>query len=126
MAFRVKDLIVNILPPGEGDADGLVVFGPVIFCGGAISHHNEKTNRCCRPHSRKPQVIVGIDELDLTRGQLAELKKQLNQALKEIEAQEKSARDTLEPQTLSEVKKLQTKLQAALADLKRRRSALEG
>jgi hypothetical protein len=61
----------------------------------------------------------------LAAEQLAALKSQLQQALTDIENQEKIVNDSLQPQTVAQVEELQTKLRSALADLDRRKSELE-
>jgi hypothetical protein len=56
---------------------------------------------------------------------LAALKAQLQQALSEVERQEKDAQERMRPQTVAEVDELQKKLQSGLDELKKRRAELE-
>jgi hypothetical protein len=53
------------------------------------------------------------------------LKAQLNQQLAEVEKQEKETEDSLRPQSVAQVDELQTKLEAALEELKSQRADLE-
>jgi hypothetical protein len=56
---------------------------------------------------------------------LAVLKAQLKQHLAAIEEHEKATNESLKPQTVAEVDDLQKKLQAAMEELKARRTELE-
>jgi hypothetical protein len=56
---------------------------------------------------------------------LSALKEQLNQQLAEVEKQEKATEESLRPQSVAQVDELQTKLEAALEELKSQRAELE-
>jgi hypothetical protein len=181
MAFRVKDLMINIAP-GEGGAPGGVLsrfpcncgctYGYTVGCpntgggggnphqfmipGGGILSRFPCNCGCTygytvgcgetlgggggNPHQLMMDwcppltilctwttcliVPIGGDPA-LAAEQLAALKSQLQQALTDIENQEKIVNDSLQPQTVAQVEELQTKLRSALADLDRRKSELE-
>ena len=55
---------------------------------------------------------------------LTALKAQLKQQLAEIESQQKAVEESLRPQTVAEVDELQSKLEAAIEELKARRTEL--
>jgi len=55
---------------------------------------------------------------------LATVKVQLQQALSEIEKQERAAAENAEPRTAAEVESLQTKLHEAISELERRKQEL--
>src|SRR5205807_10658985 len=56
---------------------------------------------------------------------LAALKAQLQQAIADIEQQEQSMAESMQPQTIAEVNDLEAKLQGSLEELKKRRAELE-
>lgn len=56
---------------------------------------------------------------------LAALKEQLKRQLAEVEHQHSAAEESLRPQTVAQVDELQKKLEAALEELKARRTELE-
>jgi len=55
---------------------------------------------------------------------LTALKAQLKQQLAEVESQQKAVEESLRPQTVAEVDELQSKLEAAIEELKARRAEL--
>ncbi|MGA2760944.1 MAG: hypothetical protein ABSF08_11555 [Candidatus Cybelea sp.] len=57
--------------------------------------------------------------------QLGELKAQLQQAVAEIEDLEKGLKESAQPRTVAEIEDLEDKLQAAMAELKKRKSELQ-
>jgi hypothetical protein len=143
MAFRIKDLIISIVPPEGSDPGGVPPVGRCP-CGcdyGYCSFHTYCLGEtvptvyrvpcsCCHPspspptatckhQTRKPCGTADAIEL------LALLKAQLKEALKEIEDQEKALNESLRPQTVAEVNQLESDLRDALAELDKRRSELE-
>jgi len=75
------------------------------------SHHTEQLARAPAPEVR----FAG----------LAALKDQLKQQLADVEKQYSAAEESLRPQTVAQVDALQKKLEAALEELKTRRTELE-
>jgi hypothetical protein len=57
--------------------------------------------------------------------ELSVLKEQLKQQLADVEQQHSAAEESLRPQTIAQVDELQKKLEAALDELKARRTELE-
>jgi len=56
---------------------------------------------------------------------LAELKAQLQQALKDVEAQEEALNEQMAPKSVEEIEALESRLNAALADLAERKKKLQ-
>ena len=152
--FRVRDLMINVLPEGGPIPCRVVTLldcandtQPVLDC--AIS--------LCRPISRCLQVTILAGGCDagtscdacqtvgtVTTGgckpgtggkfvadvaqytrDLAVLKAELKATLSQVEAQERAFGDTLRPQTLDEVEELEQQLKGALEELRERRTEIE-
>jgi len=149
MAFRVKDLMISVLP-GEGeDLPGLLsrfpchcghtlqVCTPPLSCVGSAP--------CPDPHSFSDTVqglfvspyccpmMTAVGPVGLPFGgdpaavaqQLAALKSQLREAIAQIEKQEKLVSESAQPQSVAEIEQLQGKLKEALDELERRKSELK-
>ena len=171
MAFKVKDLMINIAP-GEDTGPGQWTHNmcpppcgctvphscrPTLLCEWSDTNHRHPTNLyrwqqfnpyCGETYfcewSTTPLTIthltptlcpgatvagpVGVPpggDPAMAAEQLAMLKMQLKQALAEIESQEKTLNESLEPKTVAEVEILQGKLKDALVWLEARKKALQ-
>jgi hypothetical protein len=123
MAFRVKDLIINIAPgKSEKPLDRETIFE-------GIECHWSITDLIFSPVSRRLGCPAAVDcdyfEAEITGAQRAALKAQLQKALAEIENQEKAAAKSWQPKTVGEVEELEHKLTEALAELKQLKSNIE-
>jgi hypothetical protein len=78
----------------------------------------------CSPGSHLTEAQVAQAPEDRFAG-LSALKEQLKQQLAAVEKQHSAAEESLRPQTVAEVDDLQKKLEAALDELKARRTELE-
>jgi hypothetical protein len=93
-----------------------IQLGPCSCCSHSVS---VPPPTHCKHHTKK-----GCDAAEATE-QLALLKAQLKEALKEVEDQEEALNESLRPKTVAEVKQLQDELRDALAELEKRKSELE-
>ena len=136
MAFRVRDLVINVLPgPGGGgqqpfDCPGISNCYPFSSCG--------RTNACyplsCRIISCIGTMCGGCT-LDISRWpgfqqgdtaeELAALKEQLTQALSEVERAEEALAESMRPRSIDEIETLEHKLEDALSELKQRKEQLQ-
>jgi hypothetical protein len=145
MAFRIKDLLIN-LSPGEGANPGGGQFRRPLFggcfpellsgdCTGTPQHTFTLftpwlSPLCCQWSATGPltpftPVFQGGGDPASSAEQLAILKAQLKQALVDIENREKALEETLEPQTAAQIEELEGKLEEALTELRRRKSELK-
>lgn len=146
MAFRVRDLVINVLP-GEGSAD---------FCKGAsactLSFSHCGLGSCeifticggfsgCRECSGQFTCIgatncggctlnvtgggLPVESAEITPEGLAALKTQLQQALSQVEAAEQKLTEHMSPQSVDEVEALEEKLKGALSELADRKKQLQ-
>jgi len=140
MAFRVRDLVINVLPEQGGaglepfDCPGISDCYPFSSCG--------RTNACypasCYPFSCRIISCIGsrcggctlnvsglpVLEQGVTAEDLAALKVQLTQALSEVERAEQVLAESMRPQSIDEIEVLENKLEAALTELKQRKEQL--
>lgn len=150
MAFRIKDLLINVLAPSNerGDCDdpswpecGCTA---TVWCGCSKTPpwptcHCTRTVFCgCSQAPAWHEYLVAPNclgtptpgripatEPAIAAKQLAILKTQLKQALAEIEEQEKRLEEELQPKTVEEVEALQVKLREAADELEHRKSELK-
>ena len=148
MAFRVRDLVINVLPEGGGEAADCALTG----CGLGFSHCRfgscDFATICiysgCRECSGAFTCIgatkCGGCTLNVTCGggpsllfegagdvdpqALATLKAQLQEALRAVESAEQTLAERMSPQSIEEVEALEQKLQGALEELKARKEQL--
>ena len=145
MAFRVKDLMISIIPseaskPGttQGDDAGtqdrgwLPCGSGTVFCGG--NSHTTRGNiiMCaqgtflvCPGPSHTVHDTVKTRFCAMSAEQLADVKSQLMQELAEIEEQENALREKSEPRTVAEIEALEGKIEGALAELAKRKAELK-
>jgi hypothetical protein len=136
MAFRVRDLVINVLPEQGGqrlqafDCPGISNCYPFSSCG--------RTNACYPLSCRIVSCIgsrCGGCTLDISRlpgfeqeasaEDLAALKAQLTQALSEVERAEQALAESMRPQSVDEIEALEGKLEEALSELKERKQQLQ-
>jgi hypothetical protein len=137
MAFRVRDLVINVLPEhgGEGlqpaDCPGISNCYPFSSCGRTnacypvsgcriVSCIGSRCGGCTLDISRLPGFQQGARAEDL-----AALKTQLTQALREVERFEQVLADSMRPQSIDEIEVLEDKLEDALSELKQRKEQLQ-
>jgi len=101
MAFRVNNLMINVLPSGQIE---------------------ERTDNVGTPCAGTR--LAGPGGNAASKAALATLKRQLKQQLAAVEKQQTASPDSLLPQSVGEVDDLTTKLNGALKELKIRRSEL--
>ena len=136
MAFRIRDLVINVLPEQGGggqqpfDCPGISNCYPFSTCG--------RTNACypisCRIVSCIGTLCGGCT-LDISRWpglqqgdtveDLAALKAQLTQALSEVERAEEVLAESMRPQSIDEIETLEHKREDALSELKQRKEQLQ-
>lgn len=148
MAFRIKDLLINVLPEGTknaADEDGGGDCGCTatvwcgcsktppwptchcsltVFCGWSQTPGWQDVDEAFRCMRTPPQLTLATDPATAAK-QLAMLKTQLEQSLAEIEEQERRLEEQLQPKTLEEVEALQVKLREAMHELEHRKSELK-
>jgi hypothetical protein len=121
MAFRIKDLLINIAPGGE-EGEGRLT-GIALFC-----RATQPPTLCyvIRQHC-PPVTVVGPVKVPRFGGDLANaaaqlkmLKPLLEQAVADFNSGEGG-----ELHTVAEIEELQVKLRGALAELDRRKSELK-
>ncbi|SRR6266545_2048873 len=141
MAFKLKDLIISLLPHGEDEAcpplPGLCspVSAHVMFCRTAsppivILPECARTAGVDRDCARTAGVVA---ECARTVGlaapggaqDLATLKQQLQHALAQVEEQERAQTASHLPQTLEEAEDLETRLRGALEELQQHKNSLK-
>jgi hypothetical protein len=150
VAFRVRDLVINVLPEGGGEAAaGCALSG----CGLGFSHCRfgscDFVTICifsgCRECSGQftcigatncggctlnvtcgggPSLLFGGGAGDVDPQALATLKAQLREALRAVESAEETLAERMSPQSIEEVEALEQKLQGALEELKARKEQL--
>ena len=149
MAFRVKDLMISVVPAKKaGSEPGCGFGGETMLCGleSATAHTHPTTfmlawspwfvcgalhsttfppisQTCCHCHTSP--VSISPDNPVSAAEQLAALRAQLTKAVAEIEAQEKLLAEQSQPQTLEEIEDLQVKLKEAQAELEKRKAQLK-
>jgi hypothetical protein len=147
MAFRVRDLVINVLPEaGEQNRFGCGLgfshcgFGSCDFvticiysgcrecsgaftCIGATNCGGCTLNVTCGPNSCGVSLLLGRGDASNPEA-LAALKAQLREALRTVESAEQQLAERMSPQTVEEVDALEKKLQDALEELRARKEQL--
>jgi len=129
MAFKVKDLMITVLPTeskalGVGAACGgcslnISCLPCSCTCSGCSNSCGYCSSGCTNfTHGVRGQVQIARPE------DLAILKEELRQALLDIEAKERDIEEAMRPKTLSEVEELEEKLTAALVEVKAQKAKL--
>jgi hypothetical protein len=147
MAFRVRDLVINILPEGTGEHDRLGCGFSCAFSHcplGSCDRFTICTYSGCRECSGAITCIGGSAcggcTLNVTCGasgllgrggavnpqELAALKAQLRESLRAVESAEQLLAEQMSPQSVGEVEALEKKLQDALEELRARKEQLRG
>lgn len=131
MAFRVKDLLINIAPapglePGTGAIGDCTVTmqdctGTLLNCTGTPQAFTPWLSRFCCFFS----LFRGVADPVYAVEQLAVLKAQLKVAIADIENREKLVEESLEPKTTAQIEELEAKLEEALTELRRRKAELK-
>jgi len=113
MAFKIKDLMINLLP-SETQGCGCTV----MTCG--------ETDICGETYDTDDEFVVVLRRRPrmASRAALSALKEELKRRLAEVEKRQAAAEERLLPQTLEEIDMLTKKLNDALEELKGRRAAL--
>jgi hypothetical protein len=121
MAFRVKDLLISVLPEEKGAAVAcpncsldLSRWTDPDRCGCGCTHCTNSfytQGRSCFCNIAHPE-------------DLATLKQQLKETLSHLEAREREVQEVMRPQSLDQMKKLEAKLAAALAEVKSHKARL--
>jgi hypothetical protein len=154
MAFRIRDLMINVMPQGGSGGHGT---GPIYCSCGPITLpppvcHNWRvsaryelgpdvrialpcyqetypppttTVHLCHPWYASA-FVVNFPQFLLDRPGLAALKEQLRTALAEVEAQEKAAEEASRPRTREEAEELEEKLKGALEEVRGWKETLPG
>ncbi|HZY96913.1 MAG TPA: hypothetical protein VFE35_07410 [Candidatus Cybelea sp.] len=127
MAFRVKDLLIN-LAPGEGlEPDDGVQW--LMTCKWSTTTHPTTLFvapwlPCPGPTVIGPVGAAPTGDPAALHEQLELIRARLRRVLAEVEGWEPGGRGS-EPQTLPEIEELQAKLQEALIELDRRKEELK-
>src|SRR5271166_3045658 len=135
MAFKIKDLMVSILPLGNNPPchppTRLIVYPyptpPYAYnppCHPPTRYVEYPYPPPCHPPTWLCLPTVPPDDPTATFQALSILKEQLKQQLAEVEKQQAAIEDCLLPKTIEEVDKLSEKLTEALKELKARRAEL--
>ncbi|PWT81681.1 MAG: hypothetical protein C5B58_09475 [Acidobacteria bacterium] len=117
MAFKVDDLLINILPTKVTIGDTTLKIEELVWCLDHFFCFPGCTRWGCIP----PPPHHHADEISTV---FAKLKKDLKEQLKRRTTEQ--IREEMGPQSVKEVEELQKKLQAALVELESRRVELEG
>ena len=123
--FRVRDLMINVLPESEALRAAQSCLEACISCGGcSLEPCTYGPTRGCdflctnyAPRSFSPYLAP--------EEQLAMAKQQLRQALAQVEAQERVQSEAMRPQTLEEATALEEKLEEALEEVRERKEELQ-
>lgn len=145
MAFKLKDLLIHLLPPGAhcGPATiepgaGAVHCGPatiepgagVVHCGPATIEPGAAVGGHCGPATIEPGALATLATLaTLALGtpgaqDLAMLKRMLHETLSRMEGQDPGQPGASLPQTLAEAEDLERRLKAALDELAEHKKTL--
>lgn len=114
MSFKVRDLMITVLPAGSILADP-GVFGPCEVCSKMCTDCSKCT--CTRCTQNCTISAKDFDDL-IYPPDLAILKERLKIALAELEARERVVEESLRPKSLADVELLEQKLTAALEELR--------
>jgi hypothetical protein len=139
MPFKVKNLMIHVLPDAQGKNQpqpGLAMANACVCLGFFSWFKSEPPHRRpilgTGPNCGIPPIFQTPDtpifhapDIDTHLQTLATLRAQLQDALTQVEAQEKVLNEQLAPQTLEEAKALEGHLTDALAEVQRRIGELE-
>lgn len=132
MAFRIKDLLINVVSASEAKRRfGVMGFTGNLFTTMECGHNTTRVCRlmwspyCCGPSAAGPGLVGPGDPVEWVE-QLAILKAELKEALEEVERQQAAAEQALKPRDVPEIENLQNKLRESLAELERLKSELKG
>jgi len=114
MAFKVDDLLINILPTKVTIDDTILKIEELVWCLDHFFCFPGCTRWGCKPPHPYP------DEISTA---FAKLKNDVKEQLKRRTTEQ--IREEMGPQSVTEVEELQKKLQAALVELESRRVELE-
>jgi hypothetical protein len=143
MAFKFKDLIIDVLhgggpgrlcgPATKMDPDAARICGPATIIGGAVAPCGPATKpdpnaaRICGPATIEPELARICGPATLFNGlhveDLTTLKRQLEEALARVREQEAESEPAM-PATRAEVEELEKKLQSALDELREHKKGL--
>jgi hypothetical protein len=140
MAFKVKDLLITVVPSEGGRAaPGTPVGQDCIFTIRCTAHLFLSGQCTATPLLILTQLLCAADlsamrpvpvpsggDPWISLEELAALKAQLRQALLQVESQEKSLEEKSRPQTVAQIEELEEKIREALGELERRKSDLKG
>ena len=123
MAFKVKNLMIHVLPDRQGKAQPQP--GPECI---VITPWRLTDPPRCNPGLTPACPFISVIPLPfapVNPEALATLKAQLQDALAQVEAQEKAINEQMAPQTLEEAKALEGHLTDALAEVRQRIGELQ-
>ena|SRR2546425_1024976 len=129
MAFKVKNLMIHVLPDVQGKVQPqpVLAIANACVCLAFFSWINSEpprpgpgTGRGCDT----PPIFQPPD-IDMHLQTLAILKAQLQDALAQVEAQEKTINEQMAPQTFEEAKALEGHLVDALEEVRQRIGELQ-
>lgn len=139
MAFRVKDLLINVGSTSRGrrrygmfaDCDPFSITASTGNCITGPTHGETMiwsrfcSLLCCGALTAAGPGPVGPGDPVEWAEQLAILKADLKEALAEVERQERAVEETLKPRDVAEVEELEGKLNEALTELERIKAQLK-
>ncbi len=135
MAYRIKDLLINVISASDakrrfGNCMASVT-DPRVFTTHECGTNTTKVCRLlwahpwfCGTSTTWPGPVAAGDPVEWVE-QLAILKAELKEALEEVERQEAAAEQALTPRDIPEIDSLANKLKEGLTELARLRSELE-
>lgn len=139
MSFRIRDLMISVLPSAGGMGQGCPTctgttgqVGGCLTCTGTTGPITGPIGGCL-PCTGTTGLLGGCftctgttPALGDQRPQaLAELRQQLQGLLSEVEAEEKRLEDAAFPQTAEEAEELEKRLEEALAEVRSRKGNLK-
>ncbi len=148
MAFKIRDLMIDIVPQrgfdcgcptNRGTYPDVCYFPSACICtifwprtGPPPPPRTYTPPGCGITQDPRTPILTGQTPAIAPQGMaanpesLAELKAQLRQTLARVEAQERVMEDSMKPQTVAETEALEQKLQEALEALRKHREELQG
>jgi hypothetical protein len=126
--FKVRDLMINVVPESVQPYEdcGWTCMYSCEFtgggggCGPTCGPTCYNVSHCNRLATHLPNIMAPIGSQNL-----AAVKAQLQEALRNVEIQQQAAEASLQPQSLAEVEMLEQKLTEALNELKARKTVLQ-
>jgi hypothetical protein len=120
MAFKVRNLMIHVLPGAQGNAQSQPGLAFADACAGLTFLGAQAP--WCPTFTPLPPLLPPAQS---NPEALATLKAQLQEALANVEAQEKALNEQLAPQTLEEAEALEGHLVDALAEVRQRIGELQ-